>query len=78
MTRYILSFALLAALSGSALAAAPSGLETNSGTASYMQLQLRDCGRLDNGEARDACKAHVWHSRNVAFARPERHTELPR
>lgn len=68
MLRVALSLALLTATVGVAHAA--NWQETNSGTASLLQLELRSCNRIDDSAQRETCKAQAWAKRGY-------NTQLP-
>ncbi|MCK6454694.1 MAG: hypothetical protein L6R19_28190 [Alphaproteobacteria bacterium] len=69
MLRYALSLALLTATIGVAQAESI-GQETNSGTASMLQLELRQCNRIDDGAQRETCKAQAWAKRGYSTQLP--------
>ncbi len=75
MLRYALSLALLTATIGVAQAG-PIGQETNSGTASMLQLELRQCNRIDDSAQRETCKAQAWAKRGYDTQLPAL-TETP-
>lgn len=67
MLRYALSLALLTATAGIAHA---DWQETNSGTSSLLQQEIRQCNRLDDGAQRETCKAQAWAKRGYNTGLP--------
>ena len=70
MLRFALSLAILTATVGISHAETL-GQETNSGTASMLQLELRQCNRIEDNAQRATCKAQAWANRGYNTQLPQ-------